>query len=169
MIRKILGFLVLVYVSMSFSIIHPFHVAITTVNIPTKGSQIGIEIKVFYHDLEKAVNQFGKIEMDIKNHTNSAFRDSLVFAYCRSNFSISSNNNQHTIYNSSIKFQDEYIFIQFMADKIDNSNLRKKMQIENTICYEIEETQTNLFNVIAAEKKTSKKIINPESMVEFEY
>lgn len=158
-------FLVMTGIIMSFSFLHPYHVAVTTFTYLPKLKQANMEIKVFYHDLEPAINKFSSVDIDIKNHGNKVQRDSLVEAYIGKKCTVYTGEELLKMELTGISFKDEYIFVKYVLKNF----VPGKMKIINTLCYEIEKSQTNLFYFKSGEKKQARKIVNPDSIVEWEF
>jgi len=163
MFRKMVGMALLSGMLALFSFVHPYHVAVTSVHYFKKLQQVNIEIKVFYHDLEPAVNKFAGVDIDIKNHSNVKQRDSLVNAYVEKHFTIHNDGKLVEQSKVGVSFKDEYIFVKLLMKNF----VPGKLKFTNTICYEVEKTQTNLFHFKSTDMKSSKKIVNPEAVVEF--
>ncbi len=163
--RQITGMMLFMGTVILFAFVHPYHVGVTSVHYFKKLQQINIEIKVFYHDLEPALNKFGGVDIDIKNHANKKQRDSLVNAYVDKNFSILNDGKLVEQSKVGVSFKDEYIFVKLLMKNF----VPGKLKVTNTICYEVEKTQTNLFHFKSGDKKASKKIVNPEATVEFDF
>lgn len=163
MFRQIAFYLVSSSLLLLLSFRHPYHLGVTTVQYNPVTEQLNIDIKLFYHDLEPVVNTFGHTDIDIKNHSNAAQRDSLVYAYVGQHFSAKVDGQDIFLLKGKISFKDEYIYIGFTSGAKG-----KTVSFINTICYETEPTQTHLFHFVEPNKpKQSKKLVNPTSGVSF--
>jgi len=165
MFRQIAIYLVSSSLLLLLSFRHPYHVSVTTLNYNKAEKKLDIEIKAFYHDLEPALHQATGTDIDIKNHSNEQERDSLVYTYVAQHFSLNTTGGNIFLSHGKIKFKDEYIFIGLVAVGIE---AQKTIQVKNTICFETEPTQTNLFHFVSNGKKITKKTVNPAAEVIFE-
>lgn len=142
---------------------HPYHMSVTTVTYDKTTKKAEVRIRFMYHDLEPAVNKAAQTEIDIKNHANKAQRDSLIFAYTSGHFGIRTDGETMPYENKSISFRDEYIFI----DLVCHTGEGKEMTLRNTMCFEMETTQTNIFHFVNTGQKLTKKTVNPSAEASF--
>lgn len=166
--RLILSFIVLSSILGLYSFKHPYHVAYTTIEWFKESKKMKIVIKAFYHDLEDAVNLEMGVEIDIKNHKDTGMRDSLVYKYIKNHFQLKNNNDVVDYDEISIGFKDE--FIQIKLEKNDISP--EQIWISNSILYDSEPSQTNVFNFISfgqTTKKESRKIVNPVKEITYNF
>lgn len=145
--------------------LHPYHVTVTTLNHHNKSGVLDIEIKCFLHDFESAIHKFGDVKIDIKNTTDTLLRDSLVNAYVMGNFGISNNGEVLRYQQIKVGFKDEYIIMRTEA------KVRKpeELVISNSICFEIEKTQSNIVHYKVGDIKiNTQKSINPVNEIFFQ-
>lgn len=142
---------------------HPYHLSVTKLGYKKAVKTLGIEVKMFYHDLEPAVNDFAGTQIDIKNHPKTTYRDSLVMVYMKSRFSVKTDGSEKEYSLSGIDFRDEYIHINLLCTGVEGKNL----VVSNSMCFEREKTQTNIFHFMVNGKKTTKQTVNPVSEVSF--
>ncbi|HLP13950.1 MAG TPA: DUF6702 family protein [Flavobacteriales bacterium] len=165
--RQILVVAVLICVAGLFSFRHPYHVAVTTLDYNFKGNvrQLKVEYKAFYHDMEDAVNKFSKKDIDIKNHDDVSFRDSVVYAYMGKHFKIMNDGKAVKCSKAGITFKDEHVFINYLASGVQ----LKKIKVVNSVLYDVEKHQVNMFHFNSGSRKESGKIEYPLSEIEYEF
>lgn len=161
--RQIMPLLVLTCSMVLFSFKHPYHVAITTVTYLKASKQLNIEVKAFYEDMEDAINKLDSTDIDIKNHPNIEERNEKVYSYMLQHFGISMTDGPVIVNKESITFKDEYIFIRYKGVDVEKGEL----VFYNTILYELEKTQTHIFNFKSGNIKQTKKVVNPNAEVHF--
>ncbi|HYG51346.1 MAG TPA: DUF6702 family protein [Flavobacteriales bacterium] len=146
---------------------HPYHVAVTTLDYTFKGNarHLKVEYRAFYHDMEDAVNKFAKQEMDIKNHADIRFRDSVVYAYMAKHFKVMSDGNVVICSKSGIQFKDEYIYVNYDARGVQLG----KVKVINSVLYDVEKNQVNMFHFNNGSKKESGKIEYPLQEIEYQF
>ncbi len=162
---RIIFIVLLAILLLSFTIIHPYHVSVTTLNYNGKENKLTIELKAFYHDLEPTVIKFTGVDYDIKNHTPINTRDSLTLAYVLPRYNLKINDKKIELGDAKIRFADEYIYFSFNV--LFNEIKPTKIEIENTICFDSEKTQLQLFHFIENGHKTTRKASNPNGTAIF--
>ena len=158
-------FTILTLAAVAFAFVHPYHLSVTTIKYVDKENKFKIITKAFYHDLEPSVIKFTGKEFDIKNHKPISERDSLIEIYFKKNLNILINNDTLAITSAKIYFKDEYLFYE-KEFNFANKNIQT-IDIINTLCYNTEKNQIHLFHYIHNDKKITKKIVYPNSNVNF--
>lgn len=163
MFRRILIYLLPGFLLLS-SFKHPYHLSVTILKFTRAEKILKVEIKMFYHDLEPAVNVFGHTEIDIKHHDDKQKRDSLLYAYTDQRFRIVLDGKQLPLEKQRITFVDKYAVIQLQCSNVSG----QKLSVSNTMCFETESAQTNIFHLIGNGKKITRQTVNPKSEANFE-
>lgn len=165
--RQMLVVAALICLGALFSFRHPYHVAVTTLDYNFDGNvrHLKVEYKAFYHDMETAINKFAKKDMDIKNHEDISYRDSVVYAYMAKHFKIMSDGKAVKCSKAGITFKDEYIFVNYKANGVE----LKKIKVINSVMYDVEKNQSNMFHFNSGSKKESGKIEYPLQEIEYEF
>jgi hypothetical protein len=150
-----------------FSFRHPYHVAVTTLDYNFNGNvrHLKVEYKAFYHDMEVAINKFTKKDMDIKNADDVNYRDSVVYAYMAKHFKIMNEGKAVKCSKTGITFKDEYIFVNYEAKGIELG----KVKVVNSVMYDVEKNQSNMFHFNNGSKKESGKIEYPLQEIEYQF
>lgn len=146
---------------------HPYHVSVSSFTYSAKENAISWSLKVFYHDLEPSIIKACGKSFDIKNHEPVKERDSLVHVYLKTNYCAVLNNDTLDLSEAGIRFKDEYIFIE---KKIKLGERKPKaLNVYNTICFNTETTQVQLYHWIVNGVKQTKKIYYPKNEVVYTF
>ncbi len=149
------------------SVFHPFHVSVVEVEHDAKTKALQISERVFLDDLEETLNNVYKVQLDIVNPDNVAFRDSLIQDYIMSHLIISVDGKQkkRTYLGHEIEEDALWCYIEYYGVK-----KIKQVSITNTIFFEVYEDQNTLIHFTYNEKTKSKRLTKtkPTEVFEFE-
>lgn len=149
------------------SIFHPFHVSVCEIELDPESKALQISEHVFLDDLEETLNKVYDVRLDIVNPENKQLRDSLIRDYLLSHLIITVDGKQrkraylgHEIEKDALWCYIEYYGIKKM----------RRLQITNTIFFEMYEDQNTLIHMKYNGVTKSKRLtsLKPTEVFEFE-
>ena len=150
---------------------HPFHVSVTEINHNAGDKTLEITCKIFRDDFEKALIQnypvnVPKMSIDLINPSDKAAMEKLVNEYIQKHLVIRADGK--TIAYSGLGFEreDDAIYCYLQADNITSI---KKIELTNTILYELFTDQLGIMHVTVGGNRKSSKLNYPNSQASFSF
>lgn len=145
---------------------HPFHVSVVEINHNNTEKTLEISCKIFTDDFEKVLLQNYKAKVDLINPPNKAAMDSLVKKYIFSHFSLKANGKPVSF--SYVGFENEDAAV-FGYVEVDNIASLSKLEITNSLMYDLFDDQVNIMHVIVNGNRKSTKLNYPEKDAVFSW
>lgn len=145
-------------------ILHPFHVGLTDINFNPDSKTYQISIKLFTDDLEKGLEEFSGLSVDIVDSDFSEISDSLIAHYI----------DQHFLITSSTKLELEYIGSEKEYDvtwiylESGRTQLQKEIYVTNEILISTYSDQTHILHLTVDEEIQSDLIHSGKTTVHFD-
>ena len=146
--------------------LHPFHVSVVEINHNAADKSLEISCKIFTDDFEKVLAQNYKAKVDLTNPPNKAAMDSLVKKYIFSHLSLKVNGRPVSF--SYVGFENEDA-AAFGYVEVDNINSLSKLEITNSLMYDMFDDQVNIMHVIVNGNRKSTKLNYPEKEAVFSW
>jgi len=150
---------------------HPFHVSVTEINHNAGDKTLEITCKIFRDDFEKALTQnypvnAPKMSIDLINPSDKAAMENLVNEYIQKHLVIRADGK--TIAYSGLGFEreDDAIYCYLQADNITSI---KKIELTNTILYELFTDQLGIMHVTVGGNRKSSKLNYPNTQASFSF
>lgn len=146
--------------------VHPFHMSVTEINHNAQDKTLEISCKLFTDDFEKVLARNYNTKVDLTNPPVKAAMDSLVKKYVFSHLGLKLNG-------KPVSFE----YVGFETDKeasyayveVDNVNGVTKVDIYNSLMYDMFEDQVNIMHVITGGKRESTKLTYPDKQASVEF
>ena len=145
---------------------HPLHVTVTEINHNATDKTLEISCRIFTDDFEKVLAQNYKTKVDLVNPPDRAAMDNLVKNFVQSHLMLKGDNkNLHMSYLGYERDNDAiYSYLQ-----VDNIASIKKLDVNNTLLFEMFTDQINLMHITVNGKRKSAKLDYPEKGISFTF
>lgn len=149
-----------------FTYAHPFYVSITDIVYSSAKKNIEISSRIFFDDLEAALNQDGKTQFDIRKPHRKDVIDTAIAAYAKKYFKVSTNGQIQVLTYVGYEIEDDVVWCYF---EIPQSQPVKKLEVSNRMLYNNFKSQSHIFHVTVDGKRQSTKIDNPKSFFKMKF
>lgn len=138
---------------------HPFHVTVIEINHNATDKTLEISCKLFTDDFEKVLAQNYKSKVDLTNPPNKAAMDSLVKKYIFSHIALKGNGKPLNFSYVGFEVEKEATYGYFEVDNIPSVN---KVDIVNSLLYDLFDDEVNIVHVIVNGNRKSTKLNYPD-------
>jgi hypothetical protein len=149
-----------------FNIFHPFYVSVTEIEQNQKTGKLQISTRIFYDDLEKALDKRYKTNVNILKPVNKQQVDALISGYVKEHLKIKADNKEMLLKYVGYEIEEEAAWCYFETDKTDPV---RNLYIQNNILFEQHESQVNMIHALVTGKRQSSKLDNPKDKVNFSW
>lgn len=149
-----------------FNIFHPFYVSVTEIEQSQKTGKLQVSTRIFYDDLEKALDKRYKANVNILRPANKKQVDALISAYVKEHLKLKAGNRELLLKYIGYEIEEEAAWCYFETDKTDPVG---NLNIQNNILFEQHESQVNMIHAVVAGKRQSTKLDNPNDKVSFSW
>lgn len=143
---------------------HPLHVSVTEINHNSTDKTLEISCKLFTDDFEKVLTQNYKTKVDLINPPDRAAMAKLVDDYIHKHLSLKVDGKVVSF--SSLGFEHDqdavYGFLQ-----VNNITAVKKLELTNTLMFDLFTDQINLMHITVAGNRKSQKLDYPDKEAVF--
>ncbi len=138
---------------------HPFHVSVVEVNHNASDKTLEISCKLFTDDFEKVLSQNYKAKVDLTNPPNKAAMDTLVKKYIFSHLAIRTNGKSLGFSYVGFEVEKEAVYGYI---EVDNVALVNKVDLINSLMYDLYEDEVNIMHVIVNGNRKSTRLTFPD-------
>jgi hypothetical protein len=149
-----------------FAIWHPFYVSVTEIGYNEKQHTLEISCKTFVEDMEKALEKQYKAPMDLTKPKDPRAAQQRLFEYLKKRL--------------VLKVDGKAVDLQFVGFEPEGASLWcylqvnnvsgvHKIEINDTILYEMYDGQISLLHAQVGEIKKSTRMNNPDSYARFDF
>ena len=149
-----------------FGFFHPFYVSVTEIEQNTKTKTVQVSARIFYDDLEKALDKRYKISVNILKPANRKQVGGLIASYVKEHLKIKANQKELNLSYIGYEIEEEAAWCYFETEPIP---VVKQFNIQNMILYEQHEEQVNMIHAIVKGQRKSFKLDNPASLATFSF
>ena len=148
------------------SFFHPFYVSVTEVEQVPKTKIVHVSTRIFFDDLEKAINKKYKTNINILKPKNKKQVDDFITAYVQEHLKIKANGTVLPLKFIGYEIEEEAAWCYFESTAIAPV---KQFAIQNNILFEQHPSQINMIHTIVNGKRQSTKLDNPSDNAQFTY
>lgn len=140
-------------------VVHPFYVGVTEIQHNAADQTLEISIKLFIDDFEKGLSQEYQTPVDLTQPKDSALVNSQVFRYIQQHLQLTVNGKQARLEYLGYEREREaaWCYVQ-----VAGVQAVQKIDVTNTLLYNVLDQQIHLIHVTAKDKRKSGKIMYPE-------
>src|SRR5688572_1701844 len=102
-----------------FNIFHPFYVSVTEIEQNQKTGKLQVSTRIFYDDLEKALDKRYKTNINILKPVNKQQVDALISGYVKEHLKIKADNKEMLLKYVGYEIEEEAAWCYFETDKTD--------------------------------------------------
>lgn len=149
---------------MMWLMLHPFHVGLTEINYNSDSKTYQVSIKLFTDDLEKGLEEYSGLNLDIVDSGLTQSTDSLISSYTSENFQIYSETKIDLAYIGSEREYD-VTWIYLESDILLKTT---EIEVTNKLLLSIFSDQTHIIHYTMNEVIQSELIHAKETTVKFQ-
>lgn len=152
----IFSFLLLVNIS------HPYYVSVVEMRNNPQAQRLELTCRMFTDDLEEGLKNEGFPRTFLTHPANKTVAAERVFSYLNHHLKVGINGQQVNFSPLGYEVKEDavnaYLQVPF------NGSL-KKVEFNSTILYREHPEQTGIFHVLEGEKRESRRLVNPDSLL----
>lgn len=145
---------------------HPFYVSVTDIKHNSKSKSLEISTKIFFDDLEKAIEMKSNRSIDIVKPVDKAEINRLIEDYLKKHLSIKVNGKIYPFAYLGYEIQEDAAWCYLEVIKVNHI---KTIEVSSKILYDQHQEQINILNVTVDGRRKSTKLDNPESIAKFSF
>ena len=147
-------------------LIHPFHVSVVEINHNATDKTLEISCKIFTDDFEDALSKKFNAKIDLINPKDRSAMDKFVSSYIHENLQLRADGKPVTANYLGYEIDNEaaYAYLQ-----VDNISSVKKIDIINSIMYDVFTDQVEINHVVVGGNRKSVKLNYPEKMASVQF
>jgi hypothetical protein len=139
---------------------HPFFVSVTEINHNAKNHSVEVSCRMFYDDLEKALEKHYHTHFDIVKPTNKAQVNQLLTDYIKKHLIIKADGHVLNLSFVGYEIQEDGAWSYF---EVKGVNSIKKIEVHDDLLYTEHPEQINMLHVTVNGERKSAKVENPEA------
>lgn len=148
------------------TVLHPFFVSVIEINHNPKEASVEISVRVFTEDLEKTLQKYTTVKVDMVNPTDKAFLEKQISEYLSQKLKLSINGQPATMKYIGHELQKESVWSYFEITKVREL---KKLEVNCSLLFDYEKSQTNIFHVKSKGIEKSYKLDYPATATSFDF
>jgi hypothetical protein len=141
-------------------------VSVTEINHNAKDRTLEISCKIFTNDFEEALHKLSGSKVDLSSAKDKTALDKVINTYIADHLKLKVDGKSVTLQFIGTEKESEGTWCYFQVSDIA---ALKKIEITNTILYEVFEAEINIIHVIVNGNRQSTKLTNPESQASFTF
>jgi len=145
---------------------HPFYVSATEIKHNEKTKGIEISSKIFYDDLEAAIEKEYKVHVDILRPSDSKKVDAILADYFNKHLQLIVDGKKVQLRYLGYEIEDEAAWCYLEVQRVGKVN---KIIVTNDVLFKQHPTQINMLHVIVNGIRKSTKLDNPDDKADFNF
>jgi hypothetical protein len=145
---------------------HPFHVSTTEINHNAPDKTLEISCKVFTDDFESALAKQYHTKADLSAINMKAAMDTLVKKYINSHLLLNAGGKTFAMKYLGFEKENEAVYAYL---QVDNISVLKKIEVTDSILYDLYNDQINIIHVIVGGNRKSTKLDYPATRASIEF
>ena len=154
------------WMSFTGAVKHPIYLSVTNIEYNDKEKTMEISCKIFTNDLENTLKKKYKTNIDLLHPKDQHRMDSLLDNYLQDRLKIQVNQAKSKMEFVGYEQIEDAIFTYYQIAGVEAQPTL--IEIDNTILYDYQKTQSSIVQVMVAGKRKSTKLLNPEHQARFE-
>lgn len=148
----------------SMSIMHPFFVSTTEINFSSEQKELEVIIRIFSDDFENALKKNTEGKVDLLNPEDEKKMNDLIKDYIKERLKITVDDKVLELSYIGYEKQNESIWSYFSVKNVQDVS---KINIVNSILYDLTISQINMIHVKVDNVEKSSKLGFPDTAAEF--
>jgi hypothetical protein len=145
---------------------HPFYVSVTEINHNAKDKALEISCKIFADDMEAVLKQNYKSKVDLVNPQQQEHNNKLIADYIAKHLEFIADGKPVKLSYVGFEKESESVYCYF---EVPNLPTLKKLDVNNTILQDFNNTQINIMHVIVNGNRKSYKLDYPNKLASFAF
>ncbi len=148
------------------AVVHPFFVSVIEINHNARDANVEISVRIFTEDLEKTLQKYSTAKIDIINPPDKAYLDKQISNYINRKLKLTINGKPAVLQYVGHEIQKESVWTYFEVPKTQGV---KKLEVDCTLLYDFETSQSNIFHVKSGVVEKSFKLDYPSARTVFDF
>ena len=148
------------------SLLHPFFISVIEINHNAKEATVEVSVRIFTNDFEKTLQKYTTSKLDMVNPPDNAFLEKQISSYLTQTIKLRINGQSVTTHYIGHEIQKESVWSYFEIPKVAEL---KKLEIDCSLLYDFEKTQSNIIHVKSKGEDKSYKLDCPKSVAVFDF
>ena len=148
------------------SLVHPFFISVIEINHNAKDATVEMSVRVFTNDMEKTLQKYTTAKLDILNPPDNAFLEKQMGSYLTQKIKLKINGKPLSLNYMGYEIQKESVWCYLEIPKVADV---KKIEIDCTLLYDFENTQSNIIHVKVKGVDKSYKLDYPKNSTVFDF
>ncbi|MCZ4409870.1 hypothetical protein O3Q51_13700 [Cryomorphaceae bacterium 1068] len=144
--------------------LHPFHVGLTDINYNSDSESYQVSLKLFTDDLEKGLEEFSDLSIDLFDSSSTDLSDSLISVYVDQHFSISAADRVDLKYIGSEREYD----VTWIYLESDKTQMREEIHVQNEILMSVFSDQSHIVHFKYGNENQSGLISSEKTIAIFQ-
>ena len=145
---------------------HPFYISVTEINHNSKDKTLEISCKLFADDLEQTLERNYKTQLDITEAKYKPMVDKLINDYISKHLGLAVDGKVAKLQYLGFEKEKESAYCYFQAENVPSV---RKLEINNSLLYDFNDTEINIMHVMVNGKRQSTKLDYPQKMASFSF
>ena len=166
---KWLSFFLVLPASTSFrppSNLHPLYISVTEINYNAKDKTLELACKIFTNDFEKALEKSFNTHVDLSLPSSKPAAEKEISNYIPKHLKLVADGKPAELQFVGSEKETDATWCYFQANNVSPV---KKLEVDNSILYELFDSEINIMHVSVNGNRKSIKISNPETKAVFEF
>lgn len=146
--------------------LHPFFVSVTEIRSNAKTKTLEISCRIFYDDLERALEKNHPVQIDILQPANRAQVDAFIQEYLKKQLQLTADGRPVDWRYLGYEIEEDAAWCYLEAPQ---KTPFKRLEVRNAILFEAHPTQQNMVHVTVGQQRQSTKLDNPDSRYIFNF
>ena len=146
--------------------LHPFYVSVTEIEQNPKSMVLQVSSRIFFDDLERALNLTYKVKANILKPADKKQTDAMIAAYVTAHLKIKANGEPVVLKYLGYEIEEEAAWCYFETVKTAQI---KRLEVRNDILFEQHESQINMMHITVGGLRKSTKLDNPAATASFSF
>ena len=148
------------------TIFHPFFVSVTEINHNAKNQAVEVSCRMFYDDLEKAINTHYHTHIDIVKPANKAIVNQLLNDYIKKHLIIKADGKVLNLNYLGYEIQEDGAWSYLEVKGISKVS---KIEVHDDLLFAEHPEQINMIHVTVNGERKSTKLDNPQADVSLSF
>ena len=145
---------------------HPLYITVTDIAHNDKDKILEVSCKIFTDDFEKTLEAQSHSKLDLSNPADKAAADKLISDYIPKHLQLGVDGKPVLLQYVGFEKETDATWCYFQVSNVVNI---KRLNVINTLLYEIYPTEISIMHVSAGGIKKSGKLSSPEKNAQFDF
>ena len=150
----------------AITFVHPFFVSVIEIEHNSKENTAEISIRIFTEDLEKTLQQYSAANIDLNEPNNKLQNGKALTSYIGKSLQFKINGQVVIAKYIGYEILKESVWTYF---EVENVKEIKKIDINCSLLYDFEKSQTNIFHIKNKGQEKSYKLDQTQRTISFNF